>query len=437
MGGSQTSLPWTRSPLLRFLVQTILIVASTMLLIFFQGQIYKLIFNDMPLTQQELLETWQFFVAIIIVSLFVSAVHTGHYLLNRWKASISEAKNLQLKAMEMKEIAMQSELQSLKMQLDPHFMFNNFSTLSELINEDRETAIRFLENLSRVYRYMIQNLKKDIVLLSDEVAFVKAYCYLIHIRHADNVQVLFDLDEESLNLYIPPISLQLLVENAIKHNIATKEQPLIITIISNDRREIIVCNNLQRISSAFPATGIGLKNIIDRYRILSEEQLPVIEETTAHFCVTLHYSIIHYAMQILIIEDEKHNASRLQRLLADISAEFVVVGVLETVKESINWLKKENAPDVILMDIRLSDGLSFDIFDKVDVICPVIFTTSYDEYAVRAFKVNSIDYLLKPIEKEELEAALEKVDIERKKEPTRLGIRAIAASFQRKVACFS
>ena len=117
-------LPWTRSPLLRFPVQTILIIVSTLFLIYLQGQIYEWIFGDMPLTQQELLETWQFFVVIIIVSLFVSAVHTGHFLLNRWKVSISEAKNLQLKAMELKEIAMQAELQSLKMQLDPHFMFN-------------------------------------------------------------------------------------------------------------------------------------------------------------------------------------------------------------------------------------------------------------------------------------------------------------------------
>jgi two-component system, LytTR family, sensor kinase len=280
-------LPWTRSPFLRFVVQTLLIVASTLFLLFVQGQIYEWIFDDMPLTQQELLETWQFFVAVIIVSLFVSAIHTGHYLLNRWKASISEAKDLQLKAMELKEIAMQSELQSLKMQLDPHFMFNNFSTLSELINEDRETATRFLKNLSHVYRYMVQNLKKDIISLSDEVAFVKAYCYLIHIRHADNVQIVFDLNEECLDMYIPPISLQLLVENAIKHNIATQELPLIITIRSNDRQVIKVCNNLQRIPSAFPATGIGLKNITNRYRILSEELLPVIEETSTRFCVTL------------------------------------------------------------------------------------------------------------------------------------------------------
>lgn len=280
-------LPWTRFPLLRFLVQTGLIIFSTLLLIYIQGPIYEWIFGDKPLTQQEFLETWQFFVVIIIVSLFVSAVHTGYFLLNRWKISMSEAKDLQLKAMALKEIAMQAELQSLKMQLDPHFMFNNFSTLSELINEDGKTATRFLENLSRVYRYMIQNLKKDIVSLNDEVVFVKSYCYLIHIRHDDNVQVVFDLNRDSMDLYLPPISLQLLVENAIKHNIATKEQPLIITIQSNNKQEIKVCNNLQRISNTFPISGIGLKNIADRYRILSDDHLPTIEETSACFCVTL------------------------------------------------------------------------------------------------------------------------------------------------------
>lgn len=141
-------------------------------------------------------------------------------------------------------------------------------------------------------------------------------------------------------------------------------------------------------------------------------------------------------MKILIIEDEKHNASRLQRLLTEISPEFEVVGVLETVKESINWLKKEVAPDVILMDIRLSDGLSFDIFDKADVVSPVIFTTSYDEYAVRAFKVNSIDYLLKPIEKEELEVALEKVDIERKKRVPGLDLEQLLHLFREKSPVF-
>lgn len=141
-------------------------------------------------------------------------------------------------------------------------------------------------------------------------------------------------------------------------------------------------------------------------------------------------------MRILIIEDEKHNASRLQRLLAEISSEFEVVGVLETVKDSVSWLEKKAAPDVILMDIRLSDGLSFDIFEKVSVVSPVIFTTSYDEYAIRAFKVNSIDYLLKPIEKEELEAALKKADVERQKNVASLELDQLLHHFKVKSPVF-
>ncbi|MEO5975770.1 MAG: LytTR family DNA-binding domain-containing protein [Chryseolinea sp.] len=116
-------------------------------------------------------------------------------------------------------------------------------------------------------------------------------------------------------------------------------------------------------------------------------------------------------MKILIIEDEKHNAARLQRILQEIDPSYHTLAVLETVSESEAWFKQNPAPDVVLMDVRLGDGLCFDIFTQTKVISPIIFTTAYDEYAVRAFKVNSIDYLLKPIEKEELVAALGKVNL--------------------------
>ncbi|MCX2475342.1 LytTR family DNA-binding domain-containing protein [Pedobacter sp. MC2016-05] len=113
-------------------------------------------------------------------------------------------------------------------------------------------------------------------------------------------------------------------------------------------------------------------------------------------------------MKIVIIEDEKHNANRLKQLLQDIDKNIQVVAILEGVRESINWFLSSEQPDLVLMDIRLSDGLSFEIFSEYSLKCPVIFTTAYDEYAIRAFKVNSIDYLLKPIHKTELEASLSK-----------------------------
>ncbi|RQO65827.1 DNA-binding response regulator [Pedobacter sp. KBW06] len=114
--------------------------------------------------------------------------------------------------------------------------------------------------------------------------------------------------------------------------------------------------------------------------------------------------------KILILEDEKPNSDRIQRLMRSIRPEIEIAGVLPSVKKTVEWLSKNEAPDLILMDIQLADGVSFNIFDLADVACPVIFTTAYDEYAVRAFKYNSIDYLLKPVEEEELEAAIIKFE---------------------------
>ncbi|MFV0529811.1 MAG: LytR/AlgR family response regulator transcription factor [Flavobacteriales bacterium] len=114
--------------------------------------------------------------------------------------------------------------------------------------------------------------------------------------------------------------------------------------------------------------------------------------------------------KILIIEDEKPNADRLKRLLLEMKPQLEILAVIESVSNAVDWLVQNENPDIILMDVRLSDGLSFEIFNQTEVESPVIFTTAYDEYAVRAFKYNSIDYLLKPIQKEELQAALEKYD---------------------------
>ncbi len=115
-------------------------------------------------------------------------------------------------------------------------------------------------------------------------------------------------------------------------------------------------------------------------------------------------------MKALIIEDEMMAAQSLQKLLAKVSPETQVLGVLETIEESVDWLTTHPMPDLLFMDIHLADGSSFAIFEKVDVTAPVIFTTAYDEYALKAFEVNSIDYLLKPIHKGDLERALHKLD---------------------------
>ena len=113
-------------------------------------------------------------------------------------------------------------------------------------------------------------------------------------------------------------------------------------------------------------------------------------------------------MKALIIEDELMAAKTLKKLLGEVSPDTEIVGVLESIEDSVDWISQHPMPDLIFMDIHLADGSSFTIFDRVTVTCPVIFTTAYDEYALKAFEVNSIDYLLKPISKEALERAVAK-----------------------------
>lgn len=113
-------------------------------------------------------------------------------------------------------------------------------------------------------------------------------------------------------------------------------------------------------------------------------------------------------MKVLIIEDEAPAFRRLEKILLEIDPDIEILEVLDSVEDTVNWLKNHKSPDLAFMDIQISDGISFQIFDQVEVSCPIIFTTAYDEYMLKAFKVNSIDYLLKPIKKEDLEHAMQK-----------------------------
>lgn len=123
-------------------------------------------------------------------------------------------------------------------------------------------------------------------------------------------------------------------------------------------------------------------------------------------------------MNALIVEDEELAVKKLQKLIAEADPTLTVVGVTASIEESVDWLGSHPAPDLIFMDIELADGQSFEIFDRVNVQSTVIFTTSYDEYALQAFKVNSIDYLLKPIQKEDLQRSLKKLRDLRGNHPT-------------------
>jgi len=138
-------------------------------------------------------------------------------------------------------------------------------------------------------------------------------------------------------------------------------------------------------------------------------------------------------MKILIVEDEDLAVKKLQKTLAAEDQSAMVEGVAESIRSTVDWLKSNAAPDLILMDIELADGQSFEIFNLFEVQSPVIFTTSYDEYALKAFKVNSVDYLLKPIQKDELEAALNKLQKLRGVEKQELNLDNLIKELQQKL----
>jgi DNA-binding LytR/AlgR family response regulator len=113
-------------------------------------------------------------------------------------------------------------------------------------------------------------------------------------------------------------------------------------------------------------------------------------------------------MQIVLIEDETRAASQLERMLKACNFDYELLAIIDTVEDAVLWFQKNSTPDLVFMDIQLADGLSFEIFQKIEVAAPIIFTTAFDQYAIQAFKVNSVDYLLKPIQKEDLNTALDK-----------------------------
>lgn len=280
-------LPWVEYPVSRFLSQLVIQVVATIVFLFVYMQVTFLVAGGgKHLSDIDHLVLRQIFAVSLLLSILISLIFTGNFFFIKWKGAMLETAELKLKAAELKENALEVQLQSLKVQLDPHFMFNNFSTLSALISEDPALAQHFLENLSRVYRYMIANLNKNLISVEDEVCFANAYFYLMKIRLGENVKMDINISTDILKKGIPPITLQLLIENAIKHNTASRSKPLKISVSEDEQGNLVVTNSLQRLNYNIPSTHMGLKNIESRYKLLST-RLPEIIEKEDLFVVKL------------------------------------------------------------------------------------------------------------------------------------------------------
>jgi sensor histidine kinase YesM len=214
----------------------------------------------------------------LLCTLSVVAIYESIYFKNELKKSVEEKELL-------KRESLKAQLSALKTQVNPHFLFNNLNTLSAVIPDDPRTAVDFVQRLSKVYRHILQVRDDTCIPLKEELDVMRAYAFLLQTRFGNNLKIMIDIPPEKLERKIVPLSLQILMENAIKHNIVSAEKPLSVSISCTNGR-LVVSNNMQKKNQVIESTGIGLENIRNRYRLLSE--LPVeVKESTDHFTVSI------------------------------------------------------------------------------------------------------------------------------------------------------
>jgi ligand-binding sensor domain-containing protein len=213
------------------------------------------------------------------IALFIIGFTTTIFLLLR-----SRDKKLKEKSIIERE-RIQSQFETLRNQINPHFLFNSFNTLISTISKDQEMAIDYVQQLSDYFRTILEQRDKETITLAEELELVKRYFFLQKQRFGDNLKVEISIDKKLEDYIIPPLTLQLLVENAIKHNIIAKAKNLHVSILS-DENVLVIKNNLQEKSQKEPSTGVGLSNIINRYRILFNKEIEIIK-TENEFIVHL------------------------------------------------------------------------------------------------------------------------------------------------------
>ncbi len=210
---------------------------------------------------------------------FVGSIYESVYFFNKWKETIkiNEAlKNQQIR----------TQFEVLQNQMSPHFLFNSLNTLTTLIAENADIAMEFTQRLSDVYRYILQNKERELVQLQEEIDFVKDYIYLLQMRYPENLKASFTINESHAKKYIAPLTIQMLVENAIKHNVISNAQPLHIEIYVDNGVSLIVKNNLQLKNVPDKSTKTGLENIKKRYKYLGNREIAIIN-TSLNYMVAI------------------------------------------------------------------------------------------------------------------------------------------------------
>ncbi|MGA0560151.1 sensor histidine kinase [Larkinella sp. VNQ87] len=235
-------------------------------------------FINMPGFEPEISRLALCLVFTTIIVAIVVITYESMDTFGQWQQSRQEIDTLS-------KAQLQAQLDTLRQQVNPHFLFNSLNSLTALISENPQKAEVFAEELSSVYRYLLRSNERPLTPLETELEFIQSYYHLLKTRHGDALSLVTRIRPGAEALQLPPLTLQLLVENAVKHNIILPEQPLRI-ILTADEQQLTVSNNLQRKNSRPLSNGIGLTNIFSKYQMLGQP-LPTIEDDGQEFRVTL------------------------------------------------------------------------------------------------------------------------------------------------------
>jgi hypothetical protein len=266
-------LTWNRWGNFRFFLHLSLGLLYLLILVNLTYLILKLSLTTDPPTVGQVVTTniWGAFIFIPLFSIYFSL-----HFLKHWRKSELETERMQKENI-------RTQLNSLKNQLDPHFLFNNLNILAALLDTDVARSKRFVENFSDVYRTLLKRRTDDLVPLSEELEFIDAYMFLLRTRFDQLILFTTNLKPESANRMIPPLTLQLLIENAVKHNVIRETSPLAIQLLQLDNDYLIVSNTLNELPSpGREREGSGLANIRSRYTYFTEKPVNVIR-TSTHF----------------------------------------------------------------------------------------------------------------------------------------------------------
>jgi len=279
MKSLQKRYPWERGIFKRLIFEIIGSYGITMLLMYLLVSIVRQL---VPSGFEESTNIFGNLLIAIVMNTLIVLVIEGAFFFKQWKYSLIEAE-------QFKNESIKSKFESLKTQLNPHFLFNSLNTLSNLIFDDNSEAKIFVDDFSDVYRYVLTSSEKEVVSISEEVKFLSAYINLLKKRHGNSLNISISIPKQYYEYRIPPLTLQMLIENAVKHNIVSRKKPLNVSVdfIKNgDLNMVEVKNNLQKKKEVVNSTEIGLNNIISRYNYLSNTKV-IINDSFDSFSVKL------------------------------------------------------------------------------------------------------------------------------------------------------